>query len=194
MQSDDGRRTGARILLEDGDEGLDAARRRTDRDRTSVGYVVRQRLARLGGSAHKGARPRCRCHLHLRGEVAERVPVLGRRLRHAVQGADLEGPDCSVGAPAGQGGDHDHRHRPKPHDLLEECEAVHFRHLDVERDNVGIERLDGLAGFQWVGRFAHDGDGWVAAERGGDHAAHGGGVVDHENSHRLHLRAPPRSR
>ena len=67
------------------------------------------------------------------------------RLGHEIDGADFQRLERHLGAALGQRRDHDHRHRPQRHDLAQERQAVHVRHLDVERDHVGIERLDPLA-------------------------------------------------
>ena len=55
------------------------------------------------------------------------------------------------GAACGQGRHHDDRHRAQPHHLFQKLEAVHVRHFDVERHDVGIERLDRLARLQRIG-------------------------------------------
>jgi hypothetical protein len=44
----------------------------------------------------------------------------------------------------------------RPHQLVEELQPVHLRHLDVERDHVGIQLLDHVARLEGVGRRAHD--------------------------------------
>ena len=130
---------------------LDAAGRRADGQQPTVGLVGSEegpaRLARLGIAIEHGARahPRAGGRLHLLGRSANGLCVARSRLGDAVDGAELQGVERRLGALAGQGRDHDHRHRPQPHDLLEELEAVHVRHLDVERDDVRIERLDRLA-------------------------------------------------
>ena len=64
----------------------------------------------------------------------------------------------------GQRRHHHHRHRPQPHQVLEEREAVHARHLDVQREHVGIELLDLLAGDQRIGRRADHLDARIARQ------------------------------
>jgi len=48
------------------------------------------------------------------------------------------------------------------HQLLEEGESVHARHLDVEDDAVGLELEDLLARGEWVGGRRDDLDTWLA--------------------------------
>ena len=62
------------------------------------------------------------------------------RLGDEVDRAELQRAQRHVGAALGQRGDHHDRHRPQPHQLAEEVDAVHARHLDVERDHVGVQR------------------------------------------------------
>ena len=47
-------------------------------------------------------------------------------------------------AVVGERGHHDHRARRLDHDAVEAIEAVHLRHVDVERHDVGLERLGEL--------------------------------------------------
>ena len=60
--------------------------------------------------------------------------------------------------------DHD-RNWVLGHDHLQECEAVHARHLDVEGDDVGNFFGDAIGGDEGIGGSAHDFDlgvGWPA--------------------------------
>ncbi len=87
-----------------------------------------------------------------------------RQIRHAARPdrrvglatkstAPISSASSVVSAPRlGQRRDHHDRHRPQRHDLAQERQAVHMRHLDVERDDVGIERLDLFARDMRIGR------------------------------------------
>ena len=68
-----------------------------------------------------------------------------------------------------------------------------LRHLDVERDDVGIERLDRVARLSGSPACADDLDVGIAPQRGRDQAAHGGEVVDDEDPDSRVI-ARPRSR
>ena len=127
-----------------------------------------------------------------RSPNGRRIAAAG--LADAIDGAEFEGRKRRVRAAMGQGRHHDHRHRPQPHDLLEEFEAVHVRHLDVERDDVGIERLDRVARLAGVAGLADDLDVRIDAAGSPDQAAHGGGIVDDENAPGSCLRPPCRLR
>ncbi len=90
----------------------------------------------------------------------------------AIEGPDLERGERRLRAAMRHGGDHDDRHGAKPHDLLEKFQAVHIRHLDVERDDIGIELFDRLARFQRIARLADDVDVRVGTQDGADQSAH----------------------
>ena len=117
--------------------------------------------------------------------------MLHRRLGDAIDGADLHRIDGGRGAAVRERGNHNDRQRPQPHHLLEEIEPVHLRHLDIERHDIRIERLDGLARLQRIGRLADDLNGGIGGERDADQRAHGRRIVDDENSDGLHLRSAP---
>jgi hypothetical protein len=91
-----------------------------------------------------------------------------------------------VGSALGQRRDHHHRHRPQPHQPLEKVEAVHFRHLDVEREHVRIERLDHLARHQRVGRGADHFEIALAIDDVGQQAAHQRRVIDDQHAGLAH--------
>jgi hypothetical protein len=114
----------------------------------------------------------------------------GRRggLAHAVDRAQLQRAQGHLGPGLGQAGDHDHRHRPQAHDLLEELDAVHVRHLDVEGDDVGVQGLDHAPGLERVAGGADHLDLGVTGQGGRDQAPHGGGVVDDEDANLGHQR------
>jgi hypothetical protein len=69
-------------------------------------------------------------------------------------------------------GDHDHRRRPQPHDLVEEFDAVHIRHLDIERHDVRVERLHCLARLERISRLADHFDFRIAQQSHADQTAH----------------------
>ena len=97
-------------------------------------------------------------------------------------GAEFESGQGDLGAGLGQCRDHDDGHRPQAHDLLEELQAVHVRHLDVEGDDIGVQPLDGFARLQRIGGRADHLDFGIAAQGGRDQAPHGGRVVDDEDA------------
>jgi hypothetical protein len=79
----------------------------------------------------------------------------------------------------GERGAHHHRRRPLGHDLAQEADAVHARHLHVQHHHVGPARGHLGPGEQ---RVAGGGDHVDAAgrEQVGQVLAHHGGVVDHD--------------
>ena len=140
-----------------------------------VGAADRSRACGHAATRHGARRPRvraaaltlacsCRPIRHGVGDVV-------RRLGDEVDGADFERLERDLGARLGQRGEHHHRHRPQRHDLAQERHAVHVRHLDVERDDIGIERLDALARFKRIGGGADDLDLGILRQQRGQAAA-----------------------
>ena len=76
------------------------------------------------------------------------------------------------------------RNRLVGHDLLQERQPVHVRHLDVEHDHVGPALLHLAHRDQRVGRGVHV-DPHLARQHGGHHLPHHGGVVHDEHVHVL---------
>ena len=67
------------------------------------------------------------------------------RLVDEVDRAELERLERCLGARLGQRGNHHHGLRPLHHDAREAGQAVHLRHVDVERDDVRVEFVQRLA-------------------------------------------------
>ena len=128
---------------------------------------------------------RSRRRLHFRDElilvVLERPGDVDAGLRNEIDRTELQRAQRDVGAALGQRRHHHDRHRPQPHQVLQEREAVHARHLDVERDHVRIELLDLLARRERVAGSADDFDVRRARQDGGQELAHQRRVVDHEH-------------
>ena len=120
----------------------------------------------------------------LLGHALEAEALGAGRLAHIVDRPQLEGADSGVGAGLGEAGNHHHRRRPQGHDLFQERQAVHLRHLDVEGDDVGTDGLDDLARFEGIGGGADDLDPIVPGQRRGQHLAHQIAVVDNHHSDR----------
>ena len=64
---------------------------------------------------------------------------------------------------------------PQFHDLGQEIQPVHPRHLDVEGDHVGVQFADHLAAFGGIGRSGDDLDIGFLAQPVHQDGAHGGG-------------------
>ncbi len=89
---------------------------------------------------------------------------------------------CSVAsAPsAGQRRHHDDRTRSLHHDPVETLEAVHVRHVHVERDDVGREALELVERLEPVAGESNLEIGF-GRQDGAEQLAHQRGVVDHED-------------
>jgi hypothetical protein len=68
--------------------------------------------------------------------------------------------------------------------ILQKREAVHARHLEVEREHVGVEFLDLVAGGVGVDRGADDFDVGIGFERIAHEFADDGGVVHDQDADR----------
>ena len=102
---------------------------------------------------------------------------VNRRLGDEIHRADFERPQRGVGAFLGQRGNHDHRHRAQRHELLKEGDAVHARHLDVERQHVGIKLLDLLARDDRIGNGAYNLDIGIGGQHAANQLPHQCGIV-----------------
>ena len=85
-------------------------------------------------------------------------------------------------APLGEGRADDDRHRTLRHDLSQEGQAIHARHLQIEHDHVGalfghlLERDDRILRRDHLHAFA--------SEDLGENPANDGGIIDNENVQR----------
>jgi len=85
-----------------------------------------------------------------------------------------------------EGGGEDHGGRVL--NKLEHFEAVDLRHLDIQKNEVGVELLDGLEPFKTVVAFLQDGDIGIRLQIFADDEAREGFVVDKNRGDRLQRR------
>ena len=104
-----------------------------------------------------------------------------RRLSHELHRAALERAQRHLVARARRRREHDDRARRLAHDALECAEAVELRHLDVERHDVGLERLHLQQRVDAVARGADHAKLVGALDELRDELAHEGAVVDDEH-------------
>ena len=83
------------------------------------------------------------------------------------------------------------RHRVVLHELAQERDPVHARHLDIERDHVGLELDDLRPRDVRIAGDAHDLDVGVARELALEDLANDGGVVDDQDADFAHASSPP---
>ncbi len=115
-------------------------------------------------------------------------------LGHEVDRARLERVERDRGAVAGEAREHDDARRRLRHETAEHRQAVHDRHLDVERDDVGPERAARLEAQLPVARGAHDLDPARLGQESAEGVAHERRVVDDEDADRWHLASHSRWR
>jgi len=119
-------------------------------------------------------------------ELAQAIGHADLGLGDEIDRAQLQRLERDVGTALGQRRHHHHRHGAQTHQLGEEVDAIHARHLHVQGDDVGVEVADHLARDQGVGGRADAGHVGLAVDDLGEHAAHQGRVVYHHHSDLAH--------
>jgi hypothetical protein len=198
----DGRRIGAHAAQHLG-QGLGAAGGRGDGDQDVVVTAGSGRRRGRGSGREEGPRRRgghrragrdARSHaaqhrrLHdLQQALAvglEKAPDALGGLRHHIDGAGRERAQGEVAARRRRARAHHHGHRTHRHETLQELDAVHAGHHQVEHDGRGGRGDGALEGDRGVavGRHAQRG---VGAEHQLEGLPHDRGVVDDEDVHRV---------
>ena len=154
----------------------------------------RRRLALRGGRLTDGGAVRRHLPEPDRAAGAQRPDPLGdavgdladgvraARLADDVDGADAQRLDAGGRALLRQRADDDGRNRMVLHQLAQEAEAVHARHLDVERDDVGLELQDHVPRDVRIGGAADHLDVVVLAQGVAEQLADDRRVVDEEDA------------
>ena len=171
---------------------LDPASRRPHRDQPPRRPRPECRHGRpLGRRGRPHAPPRhaggCgRQHLpdQLLADEGQFLRIGGRGFAHALHRTKLERLQRRLGPRRREGRHHHNRCRPQPHDLFQKTEPVHLRHLDIEGDDIGIQRLDHLARREGFGRFAHHRDARIGRQQFPQHPAHQQAVINNQNANR----------
>ena len=144
----------------------------------------RARRGAVGPGHHAAEAHRGRCCLDVVGELPGERPDRHRAvgLGENVDGAGFEGIKRHLRAGLGQGADHHHRHRMMLHEDPQEGQPVHPRHLEVEREHVGGEPHDLLAGHIGIARRSHHLDPRIEVERVCDRLPHECRIVDDKHA------------
>ncbi len=184
------------------DQRFGAAGRRADGDQVAPTRAHRARRLTAGGGSITtfersddrrpiDARPGPRRHLELADELVAHLDGaayhVDARLLRVVDRTELERAQRGFAASRRQRGDHHDWQRMRLHQLLEELEAAHARHFDVQSEHVWLEVLKLAPGGVAIERGADDLDLRVAAQDVAQRAAHQRRIVDHQ-----HLDAPNR--
>ena len=104
------------------------------------------------------------------------------RLGHHVDGAGFERLHQRIRAGLGKAGADDDRDGALRHDLAQEGEPIHARHLDIEEHDIGHFLADALDRDIGIGGGGHDFEVGVARYDFAQRHAHGGAVVDDEDA------------
>jgi hypothetical protein len=115
------------------------------------------------------------------------------RLRHVLVGAGGQRVEGRGRPPFGERAEHDDRDAAAcGPDRADRLDAVHLRHLDVHRDQVGLELLQLRHGDLAVDGGTHDLDVGVCGQHVGHDLADDDGIVDDHHPDRVHA-CPPAS-
>ncbi|MPL90517.1 hypothetical protein SDC9_36569 [bioreactor metagenome] len=167
---DQRRRAVFRIAGKQGLERIDAAGRGADQHEAAVPVKTRRR-AHLPPRAGR-TQPRPGSGDEQIGQVAEgRGKAPAHRLADALDRAKRQRLERRARALLRLARYHHHRQRAQPHQLFEEGEPVHPRHLDIERQHIGLQRLDQVARLVGVGGLAHDLEPRIGPQHRPDQAA-----------------------
>jgi hypothetical protein len=114
------------------------------------------RLGARRGPARRRARPRAApaaafTASQMRIRIHQVIGHADLRLQDDVDRAGLQGLEQGLRPRLGQRRTHHHRHRVLGHQLAQEGDAVHARHLDVQGDDVGDLLANALGGHERVG-------------------------------------------
>ena len=188
LDDDDARRIGGEGR-QDAGQRLDAAGRGADGDDAIGGFLQRggDRLDRRSRAApRKAGHVRIRRRLYAPADVVEHerqtIHQSENRLGHHVDGAGLERFEAYALARLGQRRNDHRRRRHQRHEAFQEGHAVHFRHLDVERDDVGSQFHQEVASAVRVGRLPDHFDFGVLRQPDRQDLPHHGGVVDDQHA------------
>ncbi len=118
----------------------------------------------------------------LQRDVLHAVHGIDRRLADEIDGAQAECVESDAGALLSQGGAHDNRHGMQSHEVAQEFQAIHARHLDVQRQYIRVQRLDHVARHDGIFRRADDFDLFVRGEDFREQPPNHQGIVDDQNA------------
>src|SRR5690606_13405435 len=102
-------------------------------------------------------------------------------LRDDLHRAERKRVQCGLAVRRGHRAEDDDRYRGVHHQSLEQVDAVHARHLDIERDHVGRQPEDLFARVVRVLGHAHDFDVVLGGQLALQDRAYDGRVVDDED-------------
>ena len=181
----------------DADHLFGRARQRARRQRRRHHDVGGQLLLRLDAEVRAFAQRSARRRPHRIGDANARfgqeLPRVEARLLNDLDRAGLERLEQKVRTRLEQSRAQHARDRPLRHQLAQESDAVHTRHLDVEDDDVGNLFLDALRGDERIRRRRHDFEIGRVGDDGRQTLPHRRRIVDdqHADSFRLGVHVRP---
>ena len=114
------------------------------------------------------------------GEGDDRARV--HRLRDHFDGPRPQGLQAQRRSRRRVRADDDDRNRLMLHQVPQEGQAVHFRHLDVQGDDIRAVLRDELTCAEGVGGLSNDLDVGLSSQSAGQHPSAGGRVVDDQHA------------
>ena len=164
----------------DGDQALGRLRHRQTRcPRRDARFA--KRLAQLSAATHSphiGARRRLDGGHQVIARILEEITDPQARLGNDRDGAGRQRLQRRFRILSGQRRADHYRRRALGHQLSEKSDAVHARHLDIERDHIRPFAAHLFDRKEWVGSRANDPDIGIAIENGAHHLAHNRRVID----------------
>ncbi len=159
--------------------------------KNGVGGKLRFHAARGANRAQPGARRGLDGLAQHQARFFQELLAAQARFGNDIHGAVFQRLQRSLRAFLGQTGTNDHRDGMLAHDLLQEGEPIHARHLDIQGDDVRRSGLYSFGGHERIGSSADHFDVRVRrqdiAERLPDH----GGIVHDQNADPFLLHAAP---
>src|SRR5574343_112372 len=111
--------------------------------------------------------------------------AIGPWLPDEINGPELQSPQRGIRSGLSERGHHNHGHWPQAHQTLEKLQAVHFGHLDIQSQNIRIQRLDHLASRRSIRRGTDHLHIRSQADHLAEQATHQSGIIDNQNSNFL---------
>ena len=101
------------------------------------------------------------------------------RLCHEINRPQFERLHSDLGSTLGESRNHDNWHRAQTHQTAQKINAIHPRHLNIQRDDVWIELPNHFSGNQGIIRCPYALHVPLAIDDFGEQTTHQGRVIDH---------------
>jgi len=142
--------------------------------------IARRILAKPAKFAHTGGRCRAYSVFEQNGGFFQEAPNADLRFGDDIHGTDFQGADGRFRSGACEfGTDHD-RHRTLGHESFEKSQAIHSRHFQVEKNEVGRNFFHFVHGDEGISRHV-DTESTLLGKHGNQDLADDSGIVHNED-------------